>query len=81
MVVCLNGLVPCVWRSPVACRYFNKYTTVRLPAACETTLCVEGATYPFGTDEGRQATKYGGDGATTGYVPPTDPLSAEYDPN
>ena len=30
---------------------------------------------------GRHATKYYGDGATMGYVPSTDPLSSEYDPN
>ena len=37
--------------------------------------------YPIGTDEGRHATKYGGDAATVGYVASTDPLSPEYDPN
>ena len=48
---------------------------------CEETLCDEGVDYPIGTDEGRHATKYYGDGATMGYVPSTDPLSPEYDPN
>ena len=37
---------------------------VRNPSECEATLCIEGADYPIGTDEGRHATKYGGDGAT-----------------
>ena len=76
---------------PVACRYYNSYTTIRHdPSAvglrgagsiCEATLCDEGADYPIGTDEGRGKTKYYGDAATMGYVPSTDPLSPEYDPN
>ena len=66
---------------PVACRYKNKYTVPRLPDMCEPTLCTEGAEYPIGTDEGRHAVIYGGDGATVGYVASTDPLSPEYDPN
>ena len=74
----------------MACRYYNKFAIIRYRdevglrgpgSLCEETLCAEGADYPIGTDEGRHATKYYGDGATMGYVPSTDPLSSEYDPN
>ena len=63
----------CPPRSPIACRYFNKYTIPRMKDRCEPTLCVKGAEYPIGTDEGRHATRYGGDGATVGYAASTDP--------
>ena len=46
---------------PIACRYFNKYTRPRLRSRCEETLCMEGLDYPIGTDEGRQANRWGGD--------------------
>ena len=33
----------CPPRSPIACRYFNKYTIPRMKDRCEPTLCVKGA--------------------------------------